>query len=440
MDGSYQIPFCAVNDANEKHWLPCSGNALCKVVIGNLDNSLFLDKNSIIKFLVANPGLLITALFDLSPTVSKKIKRSDIVDWFRSKCLNTVGEARPQESAIGDTSVEKKAFAKFHQRISTVAESDKFNKSLRKLLSRLVPDYSTPKLPRLELSGKLLDSLSKSARRIIENQYEQPECDFPQIIAELRESNTVRDEFETELLRRKMDSMRLLAYGASHEINNPLANIATRAQALLPDETDAKRKHRLAVIYEQAMRAHEMISDMMLFAHPPALNKSPINLVDVVEGVMAELKSNLDATSIKCVIVDKRGENETPILHADLTQISSAIKALLKNSIEAIGEIGKIEIEIGTVGKLTNLIVSDDGPGVDPELDENIFDPFFSGREAGRGLGFGLSKVWRIVQMHGASISRVAGRLGGESFMISFPESQVDLEQTCLIHDRAQAA
>ncbi|PQO47752.1 histidine kinase dimerization/phospho-acceptor domain-containing protein, partial [Blastopirellula marina] len=67
----------------------------------------------------------------------------------------------------------------------------------------------------------------------------------------------------------KLASLKRLAYGASHEINNPLANIASRAQALLVDENDPDRRHELATIYAQAMRGHEMIADLMLFARPP---------------------------------------------------------------------------------------------------------------------------------------------------------------------------
>ncbi|MEX0818839.1 MAG: histidine kinase dimerization/phospho-acceptor domain-containing protein, partial [Pirellulaceae bacterium] len=73
-------------------------------------------------------------------------------------------------------------------------------------------------------------------------------------------------DFDDALVREKLASMRELAYGASHEINNPLANISSRAQTLLDDESDPQRRRKLATINSQAFRAHEMIADMMLFA------------------------------------------------------------------------------------------------------------------------------------------------------------------------------
>ena len=229
--------------------------------------------------------------------------------------------------------------------------------------------------------------------------------------------------------------MRLLAYGASHEINNPLANIATRAQALLMDESDAKRKHRLTVIYEQAMRAHEMISDMMLFAHPPKLVRAAVALDEVVDRVVAELETKFNTTRIVCRVeslVDR-----APMLLLDGTQVAAAIKALLMNSIEAIGTAGRIDIKIDATKRGTTLSVSDNGPGIDDSISQNIFDPFFSGREAGRGLGFGLSKAWRIFQLHDANLRRRESETGGATFEVFFPVANSQ-RSVCQVSNEAQ--
>ena len=75
--------------------------------------------------------------------------------------------------------------------------------------------------------------------------------------------------FDDALAEGRLEAMRELAYGAGHEINNPLANIATRAQALLLEEKDSERRRRLATIVDQAFRARDMIGGLMLFARPP---------------------------------------------------------------------------------------------------------------------------------------------------------------------------
>jgi signal transduction histidine kinase len=67
------------------------------------------------------------------------------------------------------------------------------------------------------------------------------------------------------------------------------------------------------------------------------------------------------------------------------------------------------------------LAVADTGPGITPEIRPHIFDPFFSGREAGRGLGLGLSKAWRIVREHGGTIEVESPSTGGAVFTIALP-------------------
>src|SRR5881397_2980256 len=77
-------------------------------------------------------------------------------------------------------------------------------------------------------------------------------------------------DFAAAVEAAKLRALYDFAYGLSHEINNPLANIATRAQTLLVDEKDPERRRKLATIVQQAFKAHEMIADLMLFARPPA--------------------------------------------------------------------------------------------------------------------------------------------------------------------------
>jgi signal transduction histidine kinase len=93
------------------------------------------------------------------------------------------------------------------------------------------------------------------------------------------------------------------------------------------------------------------------------------------------------------------------MINADATQLSVAIRALIQNSLEALSTGGRIELSATTNRKYATITVSDDGPGIPPDIRPHIFEPFFSGREAGRGLGFGLSKCWRIVTDHGGEIS-----------------------------------
>jgi len=223
-----------------------------------------------------------------------------------------------------------------------------------------------------------------------------------------------------ELEQAKLDAMKELAYGASHEINNPLANISARAQALLRDETDPERRRALEAIHQQALRAHEMIADLMLFARPPRLERRAVDVPGVVNRIVAELAPECRRRDID--IQASAGE-DLPAVSADEVQLAVAIKALCSNSVEALGRGGwiKVRVEADSTGRKFQIEVNDNGPGISAEVRPHIFDPFFSGREAGRGLGFGLSKCWRIVTEHGGRVTVSSGATGGATFRIELP-------------------
>jgi signal transduction histidine kinase len=232
----------------------------------------------------------------------------------------------------------------------------------------------------------------------------------------------LNDAFAEQLERAKLDALKELAYGASHEINNPLANIAARAQTLVRDERDPERRRALEAIHQQALRAHEMISDLMLFARPPRLELATVDVVAVVRQVVAELAA--EGARRDVALVADAGETGVLGIQADAVQLAVAIQAVVVNAIEAIGRQGRVEIRLGASeepGAAAVIEIEDDGPGISAEVRPHIFDPFYSGREAGRGLGFGLSKAWRIVEQHGGRIVVESPPAGGAKFTISLP-------------------
>jgi signal transduction histidine kinase len=238
---------------------------------------------------------------------------------------------------------------------------------------------------------------------------------LPALVQRLFDCERAISDFDRRLEYEKLESLKELAYGASHEINNPLANIAARAQTLLENEGDSERARKLTAIHRQAMRAHEMISDLMLFARPPKLVPKPFDLAKLTASVAGELS---DLALEYGVELECRSQDAPVDIVADETQIGVALQAVVKNAIEAAAQSGHVRIdtrvndEAGSA--MAEVSVSDDGPGISNEVRRHIFDPFFSGREAGRGLGFGLSKCWRIITDHGGEVVVHPQRRGAE--------------------------
>ncbi len=232
---------------------------------------------------------------------------------------------------------------------------------------------------------------------------------------------SMTEENEFRLERKKLDAMKELAYGASHEINNPLANISARAQTLLRGEQQPDRRRALEAIRQQAVRAHEMISDLMLFARPPALVMQTVDLCELLNEIAKSLTSECEQRNVRLLL-------QLPAIPieivGDAQQLKVAMNALCTNALEAIGNEGTLEInlrELAQEPRSVAIEVTDTGTGITDEVRRHLFDPFFSGREAGRGLGFGLSKCWRIVTDHGGTIT-VSSELGtGTTMAIELP-------------------
>ena len=295
------------------------------------------------------------------------------------------------------------------------------------------------------------------------------------------ESQETRDgDFVSALEAAKLQALYNFVYGLSHEINNPLANIATRAQTLLVDEKNPERRRKLATIVQQAFRAHEMIADLMLFARPPAIRPESADLAALADTVVAEMQDQARDQATK---LTRTGASSPLLAHLDRTQIAVALKAIIQNSLEAVREGGSVDVTVSVespqdvlstkysvlstresadhVGSTTHhldtpssptphfplspplllphspplapghplrgstphflLTITDTGPGIPPHIRPHIFDPFFSGREAGRGLGLGLSKAWRIVDLHGGRIEVESTQGQGATFAIALP-------------------
>jgi len=203
------------------------------------------------------------------------------------------------------------------------------------------------------------------------------------------------------LLAAKLESLAEFAAGAGHEINNPLAVISGRAQLLLRDEKDPERRRDLAIIHMQAMRVHEMIADMMLFARPPLPKPAGCELSALVDRTIEGLRGK--ATTLGLTI-ERVGSSEPTEAEVDAEQIGVAVRALVDNGLNAMRPGGRVEVELSLDNDAIEIVVRDDGPGIPDAEREHLFDPFYSGRQAGRGLGMGLSKAWRIVTNHGGAI------------------------------------
>jgi C4-dicarboxylate-specific signal transduction histidine kinase len=143
----------------------------------------------------------------------------------------------------------------------------------------------------------------------------------------------------------------------------------------------------------------------MLFARPPKLRLVPCELGQLVRKVVVDEFGELAAECGVQLTCESKGD--AIVVSADETQLAVAIGAIVKNALEAANG-GHVEVLVRRLpsgdAPMAEVLVRDDGPGISDQSRQHMFDPFFSGREAGRGLGFGASKCWRIVTDHGGQV------------------------------------
>nr|AUN35778.1 sensor histidine kinase [uncultured bacterium] len=236
-----------------------------------------------------------------------------------------------------------------------------------------------------------------------------------------RGMNDTRELSSRDLEAAKLAALAEFAAGAGHEINNPLATISGRVQLLLRDETDPERRRTLTTIGGQVYRIRDMIGDLMLFARPPAPQPQMLDLNAVVQSVSGSFAEKL--ADAQCTLqIDAEGNLA---IWADGRQLEIVIGCLLQNSIEASSPGGLIRLETRSGHEANQRMavvrVTDNGSGIDETTREHLFDPFFSGRRAGRGLGFGLSKCWRIVTNHAGRISVASAPGDATTFEVIWP-------------------
>ncbi len=234
-------------------------------------------------------------------------------------------------------------------------------------------------------------------------------CMLQQLARMMQRQRSLEESFDRQLLKSKLGALKQLAYGLSHEINNPLANISTRAQQLQRGEENPGRVATLQRIIDQVYRAHEMISDLMFYANPPAVVNTTCDLNVLLKSVTNSFREELERQAIRLEVTTP---GEPTHVNVDEKMIAEAVRALLRNAIDAIGCQGTIVASVVLEFGRVMIHVADSGPGLSDEAREHAFDPYFSGREAGRGLGLGLCRVYRIAKLHGGDVTLAGGPAG----------------------------
>jgi two-component system, NtrC family, sensor kinase len=218
----------------------------------------------------------------------------------------------------------------------------------------------------------------------------------------------------------KLTALAELAAGAGHEINNPLAVISGQAQYLLSHEEEPARRRALQTITGQAQRIHQILTELMQFARPPLPHRQLVDVAGLIREVTESLQGLANDRKVRLACL----EATPPVcVHADPVQARTALACLLRNAIEAAPAEGWAGIRVETRGTDTvDLVVEDNGNGLAQADRDHVFDPFYSGRKAGRGRGLGLPTAWRLARQQAGDLRFDTSSLTPTRFILSLPK------------------
>jgi len=193
-----------------------------------------------------------------------------------------------------------------------------------------------------------------------------------------------------------------LAAVMAHEIRNPLAAIVN-ATALLTDEAELSSEERAATIgalRSEARRLNRILSDFLQFARPQEARRVPGDIREVVEhvsGLIRDDRSRAPRVDVKVAV-----DPSVPRFEFDRDQMTQVLWNVALNGIQAMNGHGRLSLEVARENEHVTIAVSDTGPGIPSEALPRVFEPFYSAKPNGSGLGLTIAE--RIVAAHGGSI------------------------------------
>jgi signal transduction histidine kinase len=218
----------------------------------------------------------------------------------------------------------------------------------------------------------------------------------------------------------KLASMGTLVFGVAHELNNPLSNIYTSSQILkeeLEDDDVEFKRELISQIESETERAKDVVGSVLDYSRTK--EKTAFNLRRAMDETVRLMKAEVPP---KIHIVSNIPEDLK--LYADKQKIQQVILNLIKNAIDAMPGEGEVSLSASRDGHRVEIVIQDDGAGMDHETLSKVFDPFFSSKKNKKGYGLGLFIVHNIIEEHGGNISVDSSPNVGTVFTINLPAEE----------------
>ncbi len=217
-------------------------------------------------------------------------------------------------------------------------------------------------------------------------------------------------------------SLEQLSASIAHEIRNPITAAKSLVQQMEEDPTSRENVEYARVALEELHRVERSVSHLLRFARDEEMGFSDLNMADVIDSALETFRDRLERRSVG---LERRIDCEGA-LRGDAEKLRRVLINLVGNALDAFEEAGtrepRLEVSMGEnlAGSEVWLRIKDNGPGIEPEARRRLFNPFYTSKANGTGLGLPISK--KLVDAHGGSIEVESEPGAGAEFLITLPK------------------
>jgi len=260
-------------------------------------------------------------------------------------------------------------------------------------------------------------------------------------INERKQAENEKIKLEKQLSQtQKMESIGTLAGGIAHDFNNILAAIFGYAEMVKEDlPSNSPTQKMQEAVLTAAQRARDLVTQILLFSRQTDHERKPLQPHLIIKEALKLLRASIPAT----ISIKQNIQADCGSILADPTQIHQIIMNLCTNAYHAMRETGgELSVTLSVVhitaqdallahqelvpGQYVKLEVADSGHGIDPQIIEKIFNPYFTTKPKGEGTGLGLSVVHGIVKTYGGQIKAYSELEQGTTIQVYFPRIDMD--------------